>query len=609
MCGFNGFVTTEKRAIHFEPMILNHRGPDAFGRCSGSSKGYRYHLEHYRLSIIDLDARSNQPFSDGMHTLVFNGEIYNYRELREKLKKHGVQFKTGSDTEVLFNGLVLHGIDYLNELDGMYSFAFLDLGSSQLTLCRDPVGAKPLYYCVDNKSIKFSSELKAIKPRCCTPDTLDFSALLEYLRYGYIPSPKTPYKEAKKVQPGSYLKISFSKDEFIVEQKKFHKIMKTPNPEPLLETVIKSVERRFVSDLPIGLFLSGGIDSSLVAAISARELGRTDLQTYTVSFDGPQNEANTAKVTANLLGLSNEIVNFDDRAALRNYWDYFPMIDEPFSDSSFMPSFELSKFASDYGKVFLSADGGDELFFGYQKYLTFLRYQKLRLPLKLPFRTKNYKLNRYIKFWNVLAESNELQKYRQFLRYFDISTLNAHFLPKYKSLIKDMETNNLEEVQFSQVDNTVMRLEDFHNYLPDNIMFKCDRASMLSSIEVREPLLSVNLINQAFSHNSLDFFYDGTKGKLPLRNLLSAYLPEHIMSLPKKGFSPPMRSWIYEHEYNNILSMLSKKTIEKFGIFDHNFVSNYYLRELKRTNKNANFLDRIWTFYVLLRWLDHNCQM
>ena len=610
MCGFNGIITlsTSKQCVFHEKILL-HRGPDAFGCFESNIDDWKFRLEHYRLSIIDLDARSNQPFTDGSDYLVYNGEIYNFIDLRATLELHGVEFQTNSDTEVLFHGLKNFGLEFLKRLDGMYSFAFLESKSKRLLLCRDPVGVKPLYYKLTDTEIIFSSELKGLQPDKVKMADVNIGSLAQYLNHGYIIAPNTPYRGVKKLLPGTVLDVDLSSKALNSEIVTYFKHNLTNDNSSLSELLVNSVESRLISDVPVGLYLSGGIDSGLVAAICSKELGRRDLLTLTIGFDDEHDESNVAAEVAKHLGLRHHIVPFNAKSALDRYWNLFESIDEPFADTSMIPTLELNNVAGNYVKVFLSADGGDELFLGYQKYLTFLKYKKFQTYFNIPIHFENYSLNRIVRLWNIFSEKDQLKRYQRFSKYFDGKTLLSHFSENCQ-LRLSAEPDRADFLIYQHVlDDKVMRMNDFFTYLPDDIMYKSDRASMLNSVEVREPLLSPNLIRHAFGAYSIGELTDGKDGKLPLRNELKKYLPQEIVSLPKKGFSPPFKDWIYEFAYQDILKMMSPSMLERYKIFNSSLVQTFYVNELLRENKKKNFLQRLWTFYILLKWMEKKVEL
>ena len=392
MCGISGYVGFDLNTNDFKDasQLQNHRGPDFNGIYEYKNSDYRILLGHNRLAIIDIDERSNQPFVDSNNKfiIVFNGEVYNFKFLLKKyIKPKNIPIRTSSDTEVVMLLIKHYGISIISEFKGMFSFAIFDKISNKLFIVRDRMGVKPLHFHFLRNQLFFSSEIKFIKK--FTDNELNINSLNSFLQLGYTPRNQSIYQKINKVSPGSYIEYDLITNKFksvkywspINSEFKYGEMSYTEYRKNIKELLYKSVEYRLISDVPVGVFLSGGVDSSLVTAM-AKKIIPGDLKTFTIGFeDSKFNEATYAKEIANYIG-TNHYEKILSRNDIISVIDKLPrMYDEPFGDSSAIPTFLVSKLAAENGvKVVLSADGGDEFFFGYSKYTRYLqliKYYKL----------------------------------------------------------------------------------------------------------------------------------------------------------------------------------------------------------------------------------------
>ncbi len=607
MCGFIGFVNDSGNGS--SPIgkdllsSLNHRGPDHTGTYSDAQVS----LIHTRLSIQDTSVAANQPMISECqnYILVFNGEIYNFKELRNTLGKN-VQLKSKSDTEVLLRLLIDRDIDeVLSSLNGMFSFVFYNKLTMELTLVRDRVGIKPLYYHHSDKAFGFSSELKSLFLTPNYKKILSSEAITSFLRFGYVPREKCIYHNTHKVLPGTYLKYDIKKNAVLTNKywTLEEKSEKYDYPDVVSKTeelIRSSVKYRLISDVPVGCYLSGGIDSSLIASMMAEELGT--VKTFNISFSEEQyNEGYKARLMAD--HISSEHYSFN--CSVNDAIDMISLLnqtyDEPFADSSALPTLLLSKHTQSHLKVVMCADGGDELFGGYDKYRVYSRMQHWT---KVPKSIKTF-LSGKLKTLNNIKQIPRVEKLSSLMLaeefediYFSGSTAFSQSelssLLKFKNNISDLTA--FKPVSFL---NGFM-LFDLHYLLPDDILTKVDRATMHYSIESREPLLDHRLVEYAFSIKpNLKYQYGA---KSILKSVAKQYLPNSLLNQSKAGFNVPMDSWL-RNELKYFLDQYFDITI----LSKHKFLEPVGFMKMKKL-----FLDgklhvyKIWYMLVLLMWLEEN---
>ena len=618
MCGFAGFTNPHSETLAeniIKKMLhpIKHRGPDS----NSIHINKKIVLGHYRLAIIDLQG-GQQPRIDHENGsyLVFNGEIYGYKEQAKLLTAQGIFLKDKSDTEILFQSLKYLGVEKtLKTIDGMFAFAYYESKSDTLWLARDPVGEKPLYYSIKDNSTYFGSELSCLA--ACSdilPYEIDEKSLFSYLHMDYVPKDKTIISNIYKVLPGELIKIK----ENHVYKDFYYKInyetkinISKNNAIDQLESLLeKSIEERLVADVPVGVFLSGGIDSSLIAYYAKKY--NNNVKSFTIKMASDSyDESKYAKLVANHLGIENNIAEFDDNAIIDSLKVIEDKLDEPLSDPSILPTFLLSKFAKKQVKVVLSGDGADELFCGYAPFKS-INYLKA-----LSFIPKNIgniislisesmpTKDAYMSYHFLLKHVSRGFGWPTYLQVFrwmsplsdkNITTLvNKDFRPNYnaktiwKNLLYNQEDNKLE-----LTDVLSKLFYDF--YLPNDILTKVDRASMYNRQEVRSPFLSKSIIE--FSSqlpNKYKLNHNNTK--LILRELSSRILPKTISSRKKHGFAIPLAKMIRGP---------LKERIEDTLLSNSYPVSKYFNKpELEKLLKNHfQGIDNrkpIWAIYMLYK--------
>lgn len=608
MCGITGIRFTDPSKGNKDYILnslneLRHRGPDHSSTYSEDN----IHLGHARLSIIDINDRANQPMlsDDQNYSLVFNGEIYNYGELRNELLKLGHRFNSSSDTEVLLKGLIEFGIDYINQLNGFFAFAFYDKSNDELFVARDRMGIKPLIYYSDEKQFCFSSELAALM-------AFDFDknirkdALKDLLKYTYVPAPKTILENVYKLEAGAYLKCKSG----IITKSTYFELNKNDSSSLSFEAAAKelkfklesSVSNRLTSDVPLGTFLSGGYDSSIISAIAADQ--KNDLNTFSIGFkDNPYfDESETALKTAQFLGTKHHAIQIPKDALINDLDSILDSFDEPFGDSSAIAVYFLAKETRNHVTVALSGDGADELFAGYNKHKAIykvLNDSNTILKLAKPFSkivgsnntSKIGNVSRKIEKFNALLSQDPSNRY-EFLAAFNQDNIVDSLLnEKIVSKINFLQVQNLNE----------FLIQDQQFVLPNDMLKKVDLMSMRHSLEVRTPFLDHELVN--FS-NSLPEQYKIRNGdqKSILKEAFRDLLPKHIFGMPKKGFEVPLTSWLIEvirEKLNN--NIFSEQYIKKQGLFNFDFVKQLKTNQFIENSSNASL---IWSFIVFQTWYE-----
>jgi asparagine synthase (glutamine-hydrolysing) len=620
MCGIAGIWMKQelhqgqKSALEKALEQISMRGPDHRATKIHPKAGFA----HTRLSIIDTSPASNQPMSDtsGRYTLVFNGEIYNFKELAKQLSAdYGVSFKTSGDTEVLLAGLIHAGIDFLKQLNGFFSFAFYDAETHNLMLARDRYGIKPLYYAEISEGWVFGSNLSA-----CTslgaPGEIDFQSLTAYLQLSYIPAPSTILKGVQKCLPGTVLR--FSNDGFISatyytlpinpEESSSKPVNPTSQIRHLLED---SVRKRLIADVPVGTFLSGGLDSSIISMIAGRE--HPGIAAFSIGFpDQPYfDESKYARATAKSLGLEHHVLEVREKDIEDELHQILDAFDEPFADSSAILVNMLSKYTRKEVKVALSGDGADELFGGYNKHRALLRSTGNGLvnsALKKGHRAfKMFPASRSHKAYDTLRK---MQRYSKGLqldfeeRYWVWACFSAE--ESVRKLLKpkrsDFTRSGFVKSILNQLDkndfNTVLKA-DFDLVLANDMLHKVDSMSMQHALEVRVPFLDHHLVNAVFelqSHHKLD----ATEGKKILRRAFEQDFPKGAFDRNKKGFEAPLGHW-FTHALRPLLDQYcDPHFLEKQDIFDHTAVKNIRRKAISQNPGDAPHT--LWAILVFQHW-------
>lgn len=601
MCGILGFNWKDEDLAKKLASSIKHRGPDqdGFYFCDNLS------LAHRRLSIIDLSEKGRQPMTDdnGELTIVFNGEIFNYKDIKSDLESKGHKFISQSDTEVLLLGYKEYGKDVLRMLDGQFAFVVFDKKAETLFLARDRAGINPLYYYIKDDKFIFGSELKVIMESGIAKE-IDRSAVAYYLMYGHTGRSRSILKDCFKLEPASYLVFSL-KTKSIVDQGRYWQVAPSEeidNEETAKKEILKSLEEavksRLVADVPVGAFLSGGVDSSAVVAMMSRYT--KDLNTFSVSFDhNAFDESGYAKIVSDKFGTKHHVINFtaDDVKKLIPKLAYH--YDEPLSDPSMIPTFLVSWVARQHVTVSLSGDGGDELFGGYSSYSIYSAVGKAaKLPPLLNFllglSLKSMGKPRLAKFFSLAARRDGLA-FAEFRGLF--------YSDEYKSLI-DVPAADVYKEYLSGLSatNGLALAEDcdFHNYLSDDVLTKVDRASLGNSLESRPPLLAHNLVELAFRISSSLKIKKG-ETKYIFKKSLEGILPNEIIYRRKQGFSVPLK-----HYLKNELKGLVLKYV--FDYSGHDLYKKDFLESIRAEFESGSwkrdYSRPIWTILMLNLWYE-----
>jgi asparagine synthase (glutamine-hydrolysing) len=638
MCRITGFWDFQykgsydiKQVIESMRDTMTYGGPDDAGLYIDKYKGLA--LGHRRLSILDLSEKGHQPMEFQNLVIAHNGEVYNFREIRIELEELGYEFISNSDTEVILKAFHRWGIESVHKFRGMWVFAIWDKKHQKLILCRDRVGVKPLYWYYNENLFMFSSELKAFHNNLQFRKDIDETALSLYLQYGYITAPHSIFKNTFKLEPGYFLildkngQISKTKywdvqDYFIkgyLEKDKWLKRDENDISEELEAILTDSFKLRMIADVPIGIFLSGGIDSSLVTALLQREYSKP-LKTFTIGFyEKEYNEANWAKKIARHLGTEHSELYCTTKEAFEIISKFPELYDEPFGDSSAIPTFLVSKLAKEQVKVSLSADGGDEQFCGYTRYwiigdnfkklsmIPFLNQVSAILDLVNPdfafalYNKFKFILPKWPNFKDKYKKLSNVLKAKDVMEQYDILTM--FFLPKdIKELGLQKSGSNLFKFYDYEVNRydrvTQLMFIDLKTYLPDDIFVKVDRATMGVSLEGREPLLD-NKILEYSAQLPLELKYRDNVSKHILRKILYKYIPKELIERPKQGFSVPIYDWFKADLKDLYIQYLSESRIKSGGFFNAKEVGallNDYIED-----KGIDY-NKIWLLFVFEMW-------
>jgi asparagine synthase (glutamine-hydrolysing) len=631
MCGIVGFINPEltnalalMRYVSDMGNALAHRGPDDEGAWVEESAGLA--LGHRRLAIQDLSPAGHQPMIShcGRWVMVYNGETYSNQELRPQLEARGIVFHGHSDTEVMLEAIAAWGVEAaVKQFIGMFAFALWDRKEQALYLVRDRLGIKPLYWGQMGRIFMFGSELKALQAHPDFHSSLNREALAGFLSYGYVPAPLSIYEQIQKLPPGMILRRSldgqitqtpfWTLEEVILKGKSIrHAQNQSPKEavRELHELLNDAVRRRLIADVPLGAFLSGGIDSSLVTAIAQRH-STHPIQTFTIGFgEKAYNEAPFAKAIAVHLGTQHTELQVTPRQA-RDIIPLLPHIyDEPFADSSQIPTFLISQLARQSVTVALSGDGGDEGFAGYSRYLWAKTLWKT--ARQLPFRGSFAALLKSLPppLWNQLAALipaskrpvNLGLKIHKAVRAMTAPTPEAFYdaLVRYwpdSSLILPGVRPSTHHFSSHLVDLvSQMQALDTTTYLPDDILTKVDRAAMAVGLETRVPLLDHRIIEWAWAqpHN---LKIQGKTGKWALRQVLYSYVPQELIDRPKAGFSLPLGSWLRGPLRDWAENLLAPATLK--DTFDPVPIRKLWQNHLKG---HADHRDELWAILMFESW-------
>lgn len=623
MCGIAGFIDFNKLSgiVVLEKMVktMPHRGPDDNGYECIESESAVIGLGQARLSIIDLSPLGHQPMHYNELSIVFNGEIYNFKEIKYELASLGHTFISTSDTEVILHAYKQWGENAVNRFIGMFSIVILNREKQELVMIRDRAGVKPFFYYWKNGLFLFGSELKAFHVHPSFKKKIDLNALRSYFDYGYVPAPYTIFEDCHKLEPGKQLRldlktktISISTYWDVLDFYRKPKLEISYNEAKVhTHEILKSACRyRMVSDVPVGVFLSGGYDSSVVTAIlqSGQD---TALKTFTIGFADGTNEAPYAKEVAKFLGTDHT----EYLCTTKEAQDIVPILpfyyDEPFADSSAIPTTLVSQLAKKQVTVALSADGGDEIFAGYDVYKQLSESNK-RLN-KIPSYFKK-PVKKVLGLYNTIPFISDGLKYKLDGISTSLDTDNfKQTIGLYRKMISlpQLYSNNLFSQEISpyisgyHTDSKGFQNEielalaiDYQMYLQNDIMVKVDRAAMSVSLEGREPLLDHRLI-EFVAQLPLEYKLSGNKSKIILKDLVHEYLPKHMMDRPKAGFTLPINKWMQGDLKYLLDEYLSDKALAQTGIFNVDFIVS---RIKMFHNKKLHYVPLIWKLLMFQMW-------
>ncbi|OSZ80892.1 asparagine synthase (glutamine-hydrolyzing) [Chitinophagaceae bacterium IBVUCB2] len=627
MCGIAGFIDFNRKTpddvLHKMTHIMQHRGPDGDGHYIDKTDQYIIGLGHRRLSIIDLSNAASQPMQFGNLQIIFNGEMYNYNEVRDELMGKGHQFATHSDTEVILHAYQEWGKQCLHKFVGMFAFVLYDAVNKTVFCARDRAGVKPFNWYFHEGLFLFGSELKAFHQHPDFKKELNAAAVAAFMQYGYVPTPHCIFNYSHKLQPGHTLTIDLTTQKISIE--KYWDVLDHYNKPKLTislpdainetETILeKAFQYRMVADVPVGVFLSGGYDSTCVTALLQKNTS-TKINTFTIGVhDKGLNEAPFAKETAAHLGTNHTEYYCTTKEALEIVPDLPFYYDEPFADSSAIPTTLVSRLARQQVTVAISADAGDEVFGGYNKYdyVTRVKNKLNKVPApvrkgiasvmkqvpahRIPyFNKKPLFTTRYKKIMHLLKDNSAKELLHNMSSLYFQDELNQLFRQKPGQLSSNFD-NQLQPAFHD--DLSYMMAIDYQTYMLDDILQKVDRASMCVSLEGREPFLDQHIIEFAAQLPSSYKLHNGIK-KYILRQIVHKYVPQQMMERPKMGFGIPIASWLKNELKEFVDQSTDPAFIEQQGLFNpveiKKLYSDFY-------NGKEQLHTKIWYLLMFQMW-------
>ena len=628
MCGIVGFIDQNKNIDILDDMlkIQSYRGPDDSGVYFDEKSGV--HFGHNRLSIQDLSSHGHQPFISDCenYIIVFNREVYNFKNIRVELEELGYKFISNSDTEVILYSYKEWGIKCIDKFVGMFAFSIFNKIENKLFLVRDRAGVKPLYYYTDEKEFMFSSEIKSFHKHPKFKKEQNLEVLPYFFQFGYIPAPFTIFQNCFKLEAGHYLELKIDNLEFKITkywdvndfylQEKF-----TKSEDEILKDIEHilddAIDLRMVSDVPVGVFLSGGYDSSLVASILAKKQGKK-INTFTIGFDDEKyNEAKHAKTISEYLG-SNHTEYYMKNSDMLDLVEKLPFYyDEPFGANSSIATIILSRMVKQKVTVVLSADGGDEAFCGYSKYFFLNKFQNIfssklkKTILKIGLNLFSADTIGYIneKLPKNLKQTNIKDKYTKFQRAINSNSLeemfeNASSYVDKNEIIKFLKVSKNQELfkKWKKIDSIKfldqMMAIDYKLFMCDEVFVKVDKATMSASLEGREPLIDHRII-EYMARVPLDIKYKNKQGKYLLRQVLYKYLPKEMVDKPKSGFQIPLDEWL-KTDLKNLLD----KYINTNKLSDKIFNVNLIMENKENFLNGKNNGNLIWLILIYQIWYE-----
>lgn len=630
MCGIAGFIdfkhhSTEEQLRKMTDTLV-HRGPDGAGYQVNEIGSVQIGLGHRRLSIIDLSETGKQPMNFGPFWISFNGEIYNYAEIKAELSQKGHQFIGHSDTEMILHAYAEWGTKCIDRFIGMFAFVLTDAEKQEVFCVRDRAGIKPFFYYENEGLFLFASELKAFHAHPLFKKEINTAAVAAFMQYGHVPGAHCIFNHCHKLLPGHFLHFSLNNPVFRpVQYWNVYDAYNKPKLQISFQEALSETEKllqsafdyRMVADVPVGVFLSGGYDSTCVSALLQKNRSEK-LKTYTIGVpDIGLNEAEYAKETAQILGTEHHEYYCSSAEALELIPDLPHFYDEPFADSSAIPTTLVCKIARQSVTVALSADAGDEVFAGYNRYDYLMKYgKKLRsipgfvrktgagfmdmVPAeKVPYFNKKYNFpNRYEKLKGLLNDPSAKQMMLSLSREYTNEKLETLMLKKPEILETLFLSNELRPEYYTPL--SYMMAIDYQTYLPDDIMQKVDRASMSVSLEGREPFLDHRVIEWAAQLPDHFKYNNGVK-KYILREIVHQYIPKEKMDRPKMGFAIPIGEWLTKELKSQVEYYLDDNRISAQGLFNPAYVSDlkrqFFAGKKELTNK-------IWYMLMFQMWFE-----
>jgi asparagine synthase (glutamine-hydrolysing) len=625
MCGINGYIKFNRESeqqlkadMNKMNTLIFHRGPDEDGVFVESQDTYSVAMAMRRLSIIDLSSGKQPIYSDDKSiVIVFNGEIYNYRILKSNLLNKGVTFKTNSDTEVILKLYETYGVDSFKELDGMYGFSIYDKNINKVFIARDFFGEKPLYYYQTDNQFIWASELKSIVNIIDHKPEISKQGLNLFFRLTYIPAPHTIYKGIKKLEANHFIEFDNNTQNYSIRKINADAITDKINisfndaRKEVKNLVYESVQSRSISDVPLGTFLSGGVDSSVVSLCLSQGV-ENKIDTFSIGFKNEgYDESDKSRLVAKLINSNHHEFIIDENDLKHNIHEIILNFDEPFADSSALPTYLVSKKTRTHVKVALTGDGGDEVFGGYNKHYmgkinktytsfipkiahnTLLKMSSSLLKTSSDNRGKRYKLQRLLNsvdyngafYWDIISLANTSNEVSE------IIMPNWHIpniFSEYQSLYGLEKPKTLSD--FREIDR--------HISLEGDLLVKVDRTSMLNSLECRAPFLNKKLWD--YTHKLPDsFLIKGWDKKHILKEAFKDQFPEHFLDKSKSGFGVPVGDWLRTILKDELESFIDRKKLEKQNIFNTNDIIKLVKNHLSNTKDNTF---KVWSYYCFQKW-------
>ena len=613
MCGIAGIMSIKDSIDESKLKTMSeriaHRGPNADGLFLSKSK--QCGLAHRRLSIIDLSSDANQPMTDSSnrYTLVFNGEVYNFEALRKELKLEGISFETSSDSEVVLQSYIHWGIKCVDRFNGMFAFAVWDEKEKSLALFRDRIGIKPLYYFWDGNTFAFGSEIKSLTSFIATKEW-NAKAISEYFQLGFVPAPMTIYRDIHKFAQGHYMVLDqngLDKREYwcLSDQLAKKTILDRVGAKKKLNRLIQnSIDLRLKSDVPYGVFLSGGIDSSTVAAI-AQDRAKQNINTFSIGFKEVQyNESEHAKKVAKHLGTNHHEYIVSQKDAQELITKIPEWYDEPYADTSAIPTYLVSKLAKDKVTMVLTGDGGDEQFLGYGRYSW-----KRRLHNPFVQMGKNI-----IRQGLKSTKKNNLIRASEYFNYSIKSDLNKHIFSVDQYFFSERECKQFFDINLKRPVEYQWSLKrpmsakeqqaffDLKLYLPDDLLTKVDRVTMANGIEARVPLLDHNIVSFALNLDT-SLKVNGKDQKWLLKQVLFDYVPKELFDRPKWGFGIPLQQWLSEDLRFLLDDYVNEQVLSKYEFYNAEEILRLKERFL---NGESYLFNKLWLVICFNMWASGN---